>query len=79
MIHRGPLGVSLLCNKQLNSAVSVHYTQTQFDIGMKGVARRRKVDDIGDNLGEKKAGPDRLIFAKAKAIVTDKREDAQNS
>lgn len=48
MIHRGPLGVSLLCNKQLNSAVSVHYTQTQFDSGMKGVARRRKVDDIGE-------------------------------
>lgn len=61
MIHRGPLGVSLLCNKQLNSAVSVHYTQTQFDSGMKGVARRRKVD-MGGNLGEKKTGADRLIF-----------------
>lgn len=61
IIHRGPLGVSLLCNKQLNSAVSVHYTQTQFDSGMKGIARRRKVD-MGGNLGEKKAGPDRVIF-----------------
>lgn len=64
-IHRESLDLGLLYHKQSNGAVSVHYTQTQFDNGMKGIARQRAAD-MGGALGDKKAGADHLMVVKAR-------------
>lgn len=52
-------------HKRLNGAVSVYYTQTQFDNGMKSIARQRAAG-MGEALGDKNAGVDRLMFVKAR-------------
>lgn len=43
----------------------MHYTQTQFDNGMKSIARQRAAG-MGEALGDKNAGVDRLMFVKAR-------------